>query len=241
MAANTIQDLLTLTVDQLVAVTDTVTPANDNYLQEKIMGPVKDLAIGLLPAGINYINNSSLGAPFYTNIQTLLNNASPYSGLGTNIDLIVAFEQQPVSTSDYTVTQNRSNTLIYSPNRNSYIVKISLNPISDSLNGMYFRDITVLFTQTSKIDSCVFENCLIKVVGNGSIDFSQSFMRNSIISNIDELNVSKNSEISNCIMKNGHIVLGDNTSKIYGCYLNQDIENPQNNQTPEFNIILSNL
>jgi hypothetical protein len=236
MAATSLQDFLTKTLQQLTSITDGSTPADSGYIQDKIISPLKDIVNVTISLDYKYLNLENAQDIVYKNIDDLLTSTPAGDGVAGDIDLIVTCKKQ-LPDEDCIITINRQYTLITSPDRRNFYVIAGAN-----LNKMHFTSIT-LFGGDSSIDlsNCVFDNA--GLTSNSVINLSYCQLQ-SVLINVDTLNIQDNNVINNCEIKtNSQLVfeLGHGNSKMYNCIHNTEITNPSENLTQEFNVWIPSL
>lgn len=236
MTSITINDLLTKNLNDLAEITDNVSPiAGDEYVQRKIMNPLKLLATAVYSPQVKYLGYN-YGDPFFTNLQLLLNSATNTNLLGNNVSLIVEVKKQ-LTIPDMTIYTSRPGTLILSPSKEEFTVTVS----ASFLDSMNFNNIGLKINSNVSLKNCYINNC--KVIATSGVIFSGVTIKNSLIS-MDDVYISDNNTIYGCEIQAVNSITFDpsyNSSKMYGCYINKIPVNENNNLTHQFNVYVQNL
>jgi hypothetical protein len=238
----TIPDLLTKTSSELSEIQDGISPMADaEYVEKKIMSPLISLANIVTNSGYKYLSRN-LGDPLYSNLQTLLNASTSTDLIGVNVSAIVNILKQPPSDTDATVSINRNETLITSPNKEEFYILVTTD-----ISGMNFDSVTLKVSPNVTISNCYINNC--KIIGTGITKIDQCTINNSefavqslLIKNLNTLRntyIDASSDITFDTVIGQEAVPG--TSKMYNCIYNKLIINPLKNITQEFNVYIQNI
>jgi len=236
MAENTINDLLTKTVEELVEIEDNVGPvAGDEYVQEKLMSPIKSIATSIFSnTGYKFLNTLTTD-PNYNNIQTLLNSNVGGTAFGTNLTLAVLIQKQ-LSDGAMTISINRPNTIISSLTKDNFYVILSTN-----ITQKVFKDVELKIDNNVVLTNCIIDNCKLTCTGNFYI--SNTKINNCLI-DTSILEIRDLCELyNNRIRTSNSLVFNISyfNSKMLNCYTNKIPTNESNNQTMEFNTYAVNL
>ena len=237
MTQNTIPDLLTKSLNSLVEIEDNVGPvAGDEYMQDKIMYPIKLLATSFFSdTGYKFLNSVN-SDPNFDDLQTLLNTYTSTTAFGTTITLAVLIKKQ-LADLNMTVSTNRINTFISSLTKDNFYIKLT----ASTINRMHFKDIELKLNNNVSLTNCIIENC--KITSTGTFYISGTNISNSIIDTsimeIRDLCDLYNNKIktSNSLVFN----ISYTNSKMLNCYTNKIPTNESNNSTMEFNTYVANL
>lgn len=238
MSNTTLQDLLNLSIDDLTAIIDGATDAKKLYVFEKIIAPLKFTAQGGFPIGYKFLGDD-LGDPFYNDIQTLLNSTPPGPAVGFSIDLVVRYYRYLSTLTSRTITQGRNNTLISSPFIDEFILVVSIEPITTPISNMIFENMTIIFTNNSKVDSCKFFRCKLKADA-GNVVFSTCELIDCLIEDMNLSLFYASSLIDNCKIKS-NLDFSDDTCKMYRTAYKSLPTGETNNLTLDVNYHIPNL
>jgi hypothetical protein len=222
-------------VDQIIAITDEVTEANDAYMKERVGSGLQALALATFPSKIKYLMEDEVGDPTFTNLQDLLDSVVGGGGeIAAGIELIAKILYNAAQ-ADATISTNRTKTLVKSPSKKFFKVYTSVN-----INTMHFENVTVILGNTTTVTNCSFRNCIINVVSNGDVIFDSSILENCNIENTNEIGLQNGTEVSFSKIKS-NINFLDSTCKMYGCMYKTTPTNETDNLTLSFNTHLSGL
>lgn len=236
MAQNTINDLLTKSLSQLAEIEDSISPvAGDQYVQDKIMNPMKSMATSIFSnTGYKFLN-SLTGDPNYNNLQTLLNSNVGGTAFGTSLTLAVLVQKQ-LADGAMTISINRTNTIISSLTKENFYIILGVN-----VSQMIFRNIEVKINNGVVLTNCIFDNCKITSTGTFSISntkISDTFINTATLEILDLCELYSNRiRTSNSLVFN----IAHTNSKMLNCYTSKIPTNESNNLTMEFNTYAANL
>lgn len=218
MAATTLNDFLTESVDYLVAIVNRQTNADKNYVLEKLISPIKDLTLACLKPGHFYISSVEIGDPFYTNLQNAVENLIGYEPLSSNFDAIIHIEEN-LDAADRTITDFvRENTMITSPSKDGFSFIYEMTDDENTyVSNMYFKDIHIQVKgESPNFYHCVFENCKITDIDTGSIILEECTFNNCFINaGVGLLSLQSPTICHNNIFKYGSLSFLDGFNNVY--------------------------
>lgn len=146
-----INNLLNDTVSSITGIINNETPADDEYMEDRIVSALKDVALGTFPPNYFFIGSRILGKPFYQNINAAISEAS------TNFTIIKILEQ--LSDSNMSITSG-GNIILESLDKDKFYV------IVGAIHSGIYKNLTIKYSTGVEISNCKFENCNFIEVNN---------------------------------------------------------------------------
>jgi hypothetical protein len=151
---NKIINLLEDTVETLTSIIDTVTPADGEYVEDKIISALKDVALGAFPPNYCYVGSRILGEPFFQSINTAIASLSSFG-------IIKILEQ--LSDENMTVTAG-SDILLEGIEKTKFYI------LADEIEDGIYKNLTIKYVTGEEITNSKFENCdFIEVLGTAGL------------------------------------------------------------------------
>ena len=236
--ATTILDLKSSTATALTSITDGITEANEAYVENKIISPIRDLG-RLIPAGQVLLAELEVTNFQYSDIQVVLDNLyNAWPGNDYDLEIRVISSSSELNT---TITTSVTRVKIISE-----LDKHQINPIyinTNTIDGMAFENVILNNQYGSLIfNNCSFKNCEFQMADE-VIRFTNCTVQDCDINNVNEVDIETGNTIFNNRIRTtgGNIVFDDTGSKMFGCYYNCNIDNEENNLTQGLNVYAENL
>jgi len=151
---NKIENLLNDSVSTITSIIDKETSADSEYMEDKIVSALKDVAIGAFPSNQLYLSDKNLGYPFFQTISAAVSELNGQFG-------IIKILQQLVN--ENVTLSTGGDFIIEAPDKNKYYIISGEN--SEFTNGIY-KNLTIKYTASGKYNGCIFENCNFEELNN---------------------------------------------------------------------------
>lgn len=223
---NKIIDLLTKSISEITGIIDFETLANANYVEEKIISVLKDLALAVFPANTFYLTDRELGEPFFNSLDELINKKGE--------DFLIVNILKQLEKDKMIIEDELHDVFFITQNVNSEIY------IKNNLNTVYFKNIILNIEEDGlNFNNCFFDNCLFKKDGILSNLYLEDCLINNCTFNLENISLSlKNCKGFNNRYNNLNEVENDGGEMLLNIFNNCSNINFETNLLNELNIIM---